>query len=271
VTDSVAGDSFTADSLLVVDVGVGAGRGRLHVRVDEGSREAGPPVVFLHEGLGSLELWKGFVDDVRAALGGVMTIAYSRYGYGRSDPAIEPRPVTYMHDEALVVLPALLEQLGIERPLLVGHSDGASIAIIHAGSGHPVAGLVLIAPHVFVEAVGIEGIEAARVAYHEGDLRARLERHHGDVDATFRGWNDIWLAPEFQAWNIEEYLPAISAPVLVVQGDRDQYGTLAQVDAIQHGVTGRFDRVVIPGAGHAPHQQAAAAVIDAIRRFAVGS
>jgi len=264
-------DSFTSDSLMVVDVGVGAGRGRLHVRVDVGPREAGPPMVFLHEGLGSIELWKGFVDDVRAALGGVTTIAYSRYGYGRSDPAVEPRPVTYMHDEALVVLPALLDQLGIERPLLVGHSDGASIAIIHAGSGHPVAGLVLIAPHVFVEAVGVEGIAAARVAYHEGDLRTRLDRHHDDVDATFRGWNDIWLAPEFRAWNIEAYLPAISAPVLVVQGDRDQYGTLAQVDAIERGVAGQFDRLVIAGAGHAPHQQAGGAVVAAIRRFAVRS
>ncbi len=256
---------------MVVDAGVGGGRGRLHVRVDEGPRDAGPPVVFLHEGLGSLELWKGFVDDVRTALGGVTTIAYSRYGYGRSDPAVEPRQVTYMHDEALVVLPALLHQLGVERPLLVGHSDGASIAIIHAGSGHPVAGLVLIAPHVFVEAVGIGGIEAARVAYHEGDLRARLDRHHDDVDATFRGWNDIWLATEFRAWNIEAFLPAITAPVLVVHGDRDQYGTLAQVDAIERGVAGHFERLVIAGAGHAPHQQAGADVVAAIRRFTVGS
>ena len=222
------------------------GIGRLHVRIHKGTDEAGPPVVFLHEGLGSLELWKGFVDDVRNALGSVTTIAYSRHGYGRSDPATEPRPVTYMHHEALVVLPALLAELGIERPLLVGHSDGASIAIIYAGSGHPVDGLVLIAPHVFVEAVGIEGIEAARVAFHDGDLRARLERHHDDVDATFRGWNDIWLAPEFRDWNIEEYLPAVSAPVLVVQGDRDQYGTLAQVDAIERGV----DRALRPARDH---------------------
>jgi pimeloyl-ACP methyl ester carboxylesterase len=255
----------------VTDSFVSVGHGRLHVRVHEGTREAGPPVVFLHEGLGSVELWKGFVDDVRAALGGVTTIAYSRHGYGRSDPAAEPRPVTYMHDEALVVLLALLAELDVERPLLVGHSDGASIAIIHAGSGHPVEGLVLIAPHVFVEAVGIDGIEAARVAYRDGDLRARLDRHHDDVDATFRGWNDIWLAPEFRAWNIEAYLPAISAPVLVVQGDRDQYGTLAQLDAIERGVTGRFDRLVIAGAGHAPHHDAGAEVVAAIRRFVVGS
>jgi pimeloyl-ACP methyl ester carboxylesterase len=228
-------------------------------------------VVFLHEGLGSLALWRDFVDEVRAALGDVTTIAYSRHGYGRSAVATGPRAVTYMHDEALIVLPALLVELGIEHPLLVGHSDGASIAIIHAGSGHPVAGLVLIAPHVFVEEVGLEGIEAARVAYDDGELRERLDRHHDDVDATFRGWNDIWLAPEFRAWNIETYLPAVSAPVLVVQGDRDQYGTLAQVDAIERGVAGPFERLVIAGAGHAPHQQAGADVVAAIRRFVVGS
>jgi pimeloyl-ACP methyl ester carboxylesterase len=255
----------------VTDSFVEAGGGRLHVRVHAGHRDAGSPVVFLHEGLGSLDLWKSFVDEARTALGGVTTIAYSRRGYGRSAAAPEPRAPTYMHDEALIVLPALLADLGFERPLLVGHSDGASIAIIHAGSGHPVAGLVLIAPHVFVEEIGVERIEAARIAFRDGDLRARLARHHDDVDATFRGWNDIWLAPEFRAWNIEASLPAIGAPVLVVQGDHDQYGTLAQVDAIEHGVAGPFERLVIAGAGHAPHQQAGTTVVAAIRRFVVGS
>jgi pimeloyl-ACP methyl ester carboxylesterase len=259
------------DSFVDIDVGSDTGGGRVHVRVHEGAPDADPPVVFLHEGLGSLELWKDFPDDVCEALGRVKAVAYSRHGYGRSAAAVEPRPVTYMHHEALIVLPALLTELGIERPLLVGHSDGASIAIIYAGSGHAVAGLVLIAPHVFVEDIGVEGIEAARVAYHDGDLRARLERHHDDVDATFRGWNDIWLDPEFRSWNIEAYLPAISAPVLVVQGDRDQYGTLAQVDAIERGVAGPFDRLVIADAGHAPHQHAGTDVVDAIRRFVNGS
>jgi pimeloyl-ACP methyl ester carboxylesterase len=255
----------------VTDSFVESGRGRLHVRVHEGQPDAGPPVVFLHEGLGSVDLWRNFVDDVRAALGDVTTIAYSRHGYGRSAPATAPRAVTYMHDEALIVLPALLAALGIDRPVLVGHSDGASIAIIHAGSGRPVSGLVLIAPHVFVEEIGVASIEAARVAYDDGDLRERLDRHHDDVDATFRGWNDIWLSPEFRSWNIEEFLPAISAPVLVVQGDRDQYGTLAQVDAIDRGVAGPFERLVVAGAGHAPHQQAGADVVAAIRRFLVDS
>ena len=175
-----------------------------------------------------------------------------------------------MHDEALLVLPPLLAELGLECPLLVGHSDGASIAIIHAGSGHPVAGLVLIAPHVFVEDVGVDAIEQARIAYRDGELRARLGRHHDDVDATFRGWNDIWLAPEFREWNIEMYLPSITAPVLVVQGDRDQYGTLAQVDAIEGGVAGPFERLVIAGADHAPHQHSGSVVVAAIRRLVVG-
>jgi pimeloyl-ACP methyl ester carboxylesterase len=258
------------DSFVDLDVGDAADRGPLHVRVHEGRRDAGPPVVFLHEGLGSVELWRSFVDDVRTALDEVTTMAYSRHGHGRSAAAAWPRAVTYMHDEALIVLPALLAELGLERPLLVGHSDGASIAIIHAGSGHPVAGLVLIAPHVFVEDVGVEAIDAARTAYADGDLRTRLGRHHDDVDATFRGWNDIWLAPEFRAWNIEAYLPAISAPTLVVQGDRDQYGTMAQVDAIERGVAGSVERLVIAGAGHAPHQQSSADVVAAIRRLLVG-
>lgn len=269
MTDSFRTDSLPTDSFVVVDDGVDAGR--LHVRVHAGARGAGPPLVFLHEGLGSLELWRHFPAEVCAALGGVTAVTYSRHGYGRSSAVTEPRAVTYMHDEALIVLPALLARLGIERPLLVGHSDGASIAIIHAGSGHPVAGLVLIAPHVFVEEVGLEGIEAARVAYRDGDLRARLERHHDDVDSTFRGWNDIWLDPEFRSWNIEAYLPVISAPVLVVQGDRDRYGTLAHVDAIERGVAGPFERLVIADAGHAPHQQAGADVVAAIRRFVTGS
>jgi pimeloyl-ACP methyl ester carboxylesterase len=258
------------DSFVELDAGSGADRGRLHVRVHEGSRATSPSVVFLHEGLGSLDLWKGFVDDVRTALGGVTTVAYSRHGYGRSDVTGHPRAVTYMHDEALIVLPALLTELGIQRPLLVGHSDGASIAIIHAGSGHDVSGLVLIAPHVFVEDIGLAAIAAARTAYDEGQLRPRLERHHDDVDAAFRGWNDVWLSPEFRAWNIEGYLPSISCPVLVVQGDGDEYGTLAQVDAIERGVAGPCERLVIAGAGHAPHQQAGAEVVTAIRRFVVG-
>ena len=158
-----------------------------------------------------------------------------------------------MHDQALGgAARRCSARLGIERPVLVGHSDGASIALIHAGAGHPVAGLVLLAPHVFVEDESVAGIEAARDAY-ESTLRARLAKYHDDVDATFWGWNGVWLSPEFRSWNIEPYLPAIDAPVLAMQGTDDQYGTLAQLDAIADGTAGGAERVVLDGRGHVLH------------------
>jgi pimeloyl-ACP methyl ester carboxylesterase len=223
--------------------------------------------VFLHEGLGSLDLWRSFPDDVRAAVGAPAMVVYSRHGYGHSDPVPEPRPVTYMHDEADDVLPALLAHLGIERPLLVGHSDGASIALLYAGAGHPVAGLVLLAPHVFVEDCSIDGIAAAREAYEGTDLRARVARHHVDADSTFRGWNDVWLSADFRDWDITDRLGAIDVPVLVVQGTDDQYGSLAQLDAIEHGVTGPVTRLVLPDVGHASHLEAPSATLSAVATF----
>ena len=226
--------------------------GALDVSLADGAPDR-PALVFLHEGLGSIGLWRSFPADVRTATGDPTTLVWSRHGYGRSAVVNEPRTVDYMHHEALDVLPALLARLGIERPVLVGHSDGASIALIHAGAGHPVAGVVVIAPHVFVEDVSTVGIEAARDAYVSGDLRDRLARHHDDVDATFRGWNDVWLSDAFRSWNIESVLPGISAPVLAVQGDADAYGTLAQLDAIERGVPGPFERVVVVGGGHVLH------------------
>jgi pimeloyl-ACP methyl ester carboxylesterase len=172
-----------------------------------------------------------------------------------------------MHDEADVVLPALLEQFGVERPVLVGHSDGASIALLYAGAGRPVRALVLLAPHVFVEDRSIEGIEAARRAYRNGDLAVRLARHHDNPDATFRGWNDVWLSPEFRSWNIEDRLPAVTCPVLLVQGAADPYGTVAQLDAIERGVAGPCRRVVLPGVGHAPHAEAPAETLAVVGAF----
>jgi pimeloyl-ACP methyl ester carboxylesterase len=227
----------------------------------------GPALVFLHEGLGSLGLWRSFPDDVRRACGDRELLVYSRRGYGRSAPAPLPRSVSYMHDEADVVLPAVLERFGVERPVLIGHSDGASIAVLYAGAGRPVHALVLLAPHVFVEDRSIEGIEAARRAYRDGDLAARLARHHDDPDGTFRGWNDVWLSPEFRSWNIEDRLPAVTSPVLLVQGAADPYGTIAQLDAIERGVAGPCRRVVLPGVGHAPHVEAPAETLAAVVGF----
>jgi pimeloyl-ACP methyl ester carboxylesterase len=242
------------------------GRGALDVRVEEGATTC-PPLVFLHEGLGSLDLWRSFPDDVRAATGTPPMVVYSRHGYGHSDPVAEPRLVSYMHDEADDVLPALLAHLGIERPLFVGHSDGASIALLYAGAGHVVAGLVLLAPHVFVEDRSIEGIAAARDAYEQTDLRTRMARHHADADSTFRGWNDVWLSAEFRAWDITDRLGAIEAPILVVQGSDDQYGSLAQLDAIERGVAGAVTRLVLPGVGHAPHLEAPTETLTAVATF----
>jgi pimeloyl-ACP methyl ester carboxylesterase len=232
---------------------------------------AGAPLVFLHEGLGSLDLWRDVPDAVRERVGRPRLLVYSRRGYGRSDPADLPRPVSYMHHEAAVVLPAVLAHFGLDRPVLVGHSDGASIALLHAGAGHPVAALVLIAPHVFVEDVTVASIAAAGRDYETTGLRARLARHHDDVDATFRGWNDIWLDPAFRAWNIEASLPGVTCPVLLVQGDADPYGTTAQLDAVESRVAGPVRRLVLPGAGHAPHLDAPEAVVDEVAAFLAAS
>lgn len=222
------------------------------------------PVVFLHEGLGSVGLWKGFPERVAAATGR-RAVVYSRTGYGSSDPADLPRPVGYMHAEALEVLPELLDRLGVDRPVLVGHSDGASIALVHAGgSGRPVSGLALLAPHVLVEPITLAGIRAARSAYQDGDLRRRLARYHADVDNAFWGWNDVWLSPGFASWNIEELLPAIGVPTLVIQGDDDPYGTLEQVERIRAGVAGPLSAHHLRSCGHAPHLEQGPATFTAL-------
>lgn len=230
--------------------------------------EPGSPVlVFLHEGLGSIDLWRGAPAAIAAAAGGPPTLVYARHGYGRSGPSVMPRPVTYMHHEADVVLPALLTALGVDRPLLIGHSDGASIALLYAGAGHTVAALACLAPHVFVEDESIAGISAARDAFVSSDMAAKLGRYHVDPEATFWGWNDVWLSDDFREWTIEGRLPAIVAPTLLVQGTDDQYGTLAQLDAIESGVRGPVERLVIEGAGHAPHLDARTEVVAALARF----
>lgn len=226
----------------------------------------GPALVFLHEGLGSMELWRGFPDQVAAATGH-RGLVYSRAGHGRSDPVREPRTPGFMHHEALLVLPGLLDVLGFVEPILIGHSDGASIALIHAGAGYPVLGLVLLAPHVFVEPESITGIEAARVRFESTDLAERMARYHLDPHATFRGWNNIWLDPAFRDWSIEDSLPGIDCPTLLIQGVDDEYGTLAQLDAIERGVAGPSERLVLEDCGHSPHLDQPDHVLRAAIRF----
>jgi pimeloyl-ACP methyl ester carboxylesterase len=225
---------------------------------------AEPALVFLHEGLGSVGLWREFPERLAAATGR-RALLYSRAGHGFSDVPSAPRTPRFMHDEALDVLPALLREAGIAEPILVGHSDGASIALIHAAA-HPVRGLVLLAPHVFVEDLSVASIAEAREAFETTDLRERMARHHRDAEATFRLWNDIWLAPEFRAWNIEDVLPRVTAPVLLIQGEHDQYGTLAQVEAVRDGVAGPAELVVLD-ARHAPHLEAPEETLQAAARF----
>jgi len=223
-------------------------------------------IVLLHEGLGSVAMWKDF-PEVVAARTGHPVLVYSRHGYGRSAQLTEPRRVDYMHNEATTVLPEILSQLEIHDPILIGHSDGASIAIIHAGSGIPVSGLVLMAPHVFVEDASINAITEARRAFETTDLADKLARYHDHPETMFRGWNDIWLHMDFRGWNIENFLPGIRSPLLVIQGENDPYGTLAQVDAIETGVEAPIGRLVLPGCGHAPHIDCKADTFEAIDTF----
>lgn len=245
---------------------VAAGR-RLEYRWLPPPAPGRPALVFLHEGLGSIALWKGFPDRVAAATG-CGTLVYSRCGHGWSDPLPGPRAVDYMHGEALESLPAVLADRAIARPVLVGHSDGASIALCHAGTAAArgrVRGLVALAPHVFCEDCSVAAIEHARDAWLNGDLRERLAKHHGaNVEHAFWGWNDAWLDPAFRAWNIERYLPAIEIPVALVQGERDQYGTLRQLDAIAAGVHGPVTRTVLADCGHSPHRDRPEATTAAV-------
>jgi pimeloyl-ACP methyl ester carboxylesterase len=229
--------------------------------------EAAPTLVLLHEGLGCVALWRDFPERLAAATGcGVF--AYSRLGYGRSDPVPLPRPLSYMHDEALSMLGRVLDAAAIRRCVLVGHSDGASIAAIYAGGVQDfrVRGLVLLAPHYFVEDISIEAIARARDAYAQGDLRARLARYHDHVDVAFHGWNGAWLDPGFRTWDITEYLAHIRVPMLQLQGMADPYGTAAQPRAAEQAGNCTIETVMVPG-GHAPHLEATAQTLSAIADF----
>ena len=226
----------------------------------------GPTLVFLHEGLGSISQWRDFPKRIVEATG-LPALVYARYGHGRSEALQQPHGVDFMHREALESLPELLRQLEIERPILVGHSDGASIALIYAGSGHPLQGLVAMAPHVFVEDISIEGITAAKQAFETTDLPQKLARHHRDAAKTFYGWNDVWLAPAFRAWNIESFLPAIKCPLLAIQGHGDEYGTMAQLDAIARQAGGPVELLKLEHCGHSPQKDQPEIVAGAIAEF----
>src|ERR1700694_169382 len=213
-------------------------------------------IVMLHEGLGSTGLWGDFPEKLQA-------------GTGTSTPLTLPRPLDYMHTEALDVLPQLLDQIGFRRGLLLGHSDGASIAAIYAGGAgdHRVRGVAMIAPHFIVEDMGLVSIAAARNAYQSGGLREKLARWHGDVDNTFYGWSDAWLDPKFRNWDISEYLAYIRVPVAILQGADDQYGTIRQVEIAEQECYCPVDVTIIPAAAHSPHRDAPEATLDAISDF----
>jgi len=213
-----------------------------------------PTIVFLHEGLGSITRWRNFPAALCARLGW-SGLVYNRQGYGGSDPLQRPLMPRFMHGEALEVLPRLLDTFDIRRPILFGHSDGGSIALICAGAGAAMpAALIVEAAHVFVEELTVTSIAKVRDSYRSTDLRARLERHHGpNVDRLFEFWTNVWLSEKFRNWNITEYLPAITCPTLVIQGSDDEYGTLRQVEAIAQSVSGHVETLMLERCGHSPH------------------
>lgn len=227
-----------------------------------------PTLVLLHEGLGSVGLWRD-IPQCLAEATGCGVFAYSRLGYGQSDPVPLPRPMTYLHDEALRVLPRVLDAVGIRTAIVIGHSDGGSIAAIHAGATQDprLAGLVLIAAHFIVEDLNIAAIAEIKQAYEQGDLRQRLTRHHRDVDVAFYGWNGAWLDPRFRAFDITEYLPRIRVPILALQGADDPYGTEEQLRVLRHHARAPLDIQLIPEARHSPHLEAKEPTLAAIAGF----
>jgi pimeloyl-ACP methyl ester carboxylesterase len=233
------------------------------------SPKEAPTLVFLHEGLGCVAMWRDFPAKLSKATG-CGAFVYSRLGYGRSDPCQLPRSIRFMHDEGLQVLPELVKIAGIREFIIVGHSDGGSIAIIYAGSMPKASlrGIITEAAHVFCEDITIESIKKAKDAYLNGDLRGRLQRYHGNnYDCAFWGWNDVWLHPDFVHWNIEDYLPGINVPVLAIQGEDDAYGTRAQVEAIRRQTTSDTDVLMLPDCGHVPHLQQEARTLEAMTQF----
>jgi len=228
-----------------------------------------PTLVMLHEGLGSAALWGDFPEKLQEATSAGVFV-YSRAGYGASSLVKLPRPLDYMHAEALEVLPMLLDTIDFRRGLLLGHSDGASIAAIYAGAhqDHRVQGLALIAPHFIVEDVSVAAIAEIKTAYETGGLKAKLARWHNDVDNAFYGWNGAWLDPKFRSWDISDYLAYIRVPVAVLQGADDQYGTIRQVEIAREECYCPVEVTIFSKAGHSPHREAPEATLNAISEFA---
>jgi pimeloyl-ACP methyl ester carboxylesterase len=244
------------------------GAQRLEYRMIGPRPAAAPTLVLLHQGLGCVGMWEDFPEKLQAATGAGVFV-YSREGYGQSSPVTLPRPLSFMHQEAQQTLPQILDTIGFQRGLLVGHSDGASIAAIYGGShqDHRVGGLVLIAPHFIVEDATIAAIAAMRKAYDLTDLRARLGRWHADADATVHGWSDVWLKGDFRKWDLTEFLAYIRVPVLIVQGEHDQYGTVRQIEIAQQECYCPVEVALLPGAMHVPQREAPEVTLQVVSDF----
>lgn len=230
--------------------------------------DAAPTIVLLHEGLGSVDLWRDFPEKLSRA-SGYGVFAYSRAGYGQSDPAPLPRPLDYMTREAVDVLPHVLDAIGLKRGVLIGHSDGASIAALFGGSVEDfrVRGIVLMAPHFFTEPGGLASIVATGQAYATTDLRAKMAKYHRDPDNAFLGWHDAWTDPGFKSWNIEECIAYLRVPILAIQGKDDQYGTMAQIEALERGVYCPLDVEMLEGCKHSPHLEQSEKTVSIITDY----
>jgi pimeloyl-ACP methyl ester carboxylesterase len=246
-----------------------AGGNRLEMIWHGPPPEDAPTLIFLHEGLGCIALWRDFPAKLAAATG-CGALVYSRAGYGHSDPCSLPRPIRFMHHEGLEILPQVIDAANIRKCILVGHSDGGSIAIVYAGGtpASPLLGLITEAAHVFCEDITAESIQKAAEIYRNSDLRGKLEKYHGkNTDCAFWGWNRVWLDPEFRKWNLEEYLPGIKVPMLAIQGADDEYGTAAQVEAIKRQAGAGAEILMLPKCGHSPHRDQEKRTLHAMTEF----
>ena len=241
--------------------------GRIEYSFYEVKRPTAPTIVMLHEGLGALSLWRDLPRKLSNLIN-CSVFVYSRHGYGQSDFINSKFNAKYMHKEALNILPKILNHFDISNPILYGHSDGASIALIHASSADTgIMGLILEAPHVFVEEISLNGLKDAKKAFEQGGLKAGLAKHHREPEMIFRCWNNIWLSPEFLTWNIISCLSNIQCPALLIQGETDAYGTLSQLDTIEKNVSGICKKKILPNTGHSPHRENPKLVLRSIQQF----